>query len=232
MGYTWGFVTRETKYEALEDLLDAWSQFCRDFYFGEFKIAIDDQLYWFGNMEDASAYETSLQFSNTDTLKTNDFDGDTVVICRAGSWKVLEDQIQQQALSKGLNPQAIPGFKEELEIFCPDGSIIFGYEYDFPKYMTVQSNTAYRLQYQTAADYRYINSLTEDHREIYHQNRDIYDNCGVSEWASYMIFVSEMILIHKLLFEICYDTVSYGDPSVSPRFPWPRIKFSKDGRKL
>lgn len=233
MGYSYGFVTRSSKYTDLEELLDAWAQFCRDIYFVEFKIAIDDYLYWFGNMQYPEAYEASLVFPDRDELKSNAQDGDAVVIYRAGSWSDLASEIEAEAKSRGIAPHCGPGINDEFDCFIPDGSTIFGCGYwETPEFYTVNGNTAHRLQYGFAADYRYLPSSVEDHREVYGDNPDIYNEQGHSDWASYLLFVAEMIAKHKVAYEICYDSVGYGDPSVAPKFPWPRLRFSGDGQQL
>lgn len=233
MGYSYGFVTRSSQDIDLEELLDAWAQFCRDIYFVEFKIAIDDCLYWFGNMQYPEAYESSLAFPKSDGLKTNDEDGDAVVIYRAGFWSDLASEIEAEAKSRGLDPHSGPGLNDEFDCFIPDGSTIYGCGYwEQPEFYTVNGNTAYRLQYGFAADYRYLPSSVEDHRAVFGDNREIYDEQGYSAWTSYLLFVAEMIDKHKMAYEICYDSAPCGDESVATKFPWPRLRLSEDGQQL
>lgn len=51
-------------------------------------------------MQYPEAYEVSLTFPENDTLKTNDNDGDIVVIYRAGSWPELANEVEAEAKSQ------------------------------------------------------------------------------------------------------------------------------------
>lgn len=220
MGCRYGFVQRRTDCDGdLEAQLDAWAQFCREFYFEQFVIALDNQLYWFGNMEDPGAYhQTETALRGTEVIKDNELDNDTVVIHRIGNWDDWQQEIAQRAalLDIGLDPSVSI---EELKVFHPGGSIVYGYNFDHPQYSTLHPNTAYRLQYEHVADFSQISHFIADCQELFGEESD------AGSYAKYMAFVADIIKERKLLYEIQYSSVSYGDASAEPLIPWPRLQL-------
>jgi len=218
MGWTIGFVAKDTRYDGdVASVLDDWAQFSREGYADTFAIAIDDDVYWFGNMAAVPAKQALALVQGAPVIKDDTRDNDTVRILRIGSWGAWEKQIEAEAALEGVNLQAPFEVDDDAleSLVHGEGSTVFA---DCTSvYRELAPNTAARLQYGHVASH----GLLADSADEVGADRG---EAG-AELAKCLQFVASVIQTRKLLYAIEYDSVGYGDADVPPAIPWPRFKL-------
>jgi len=247
MGFSWGIITRETRYHdlgpglaALEDELDTWAQLCRDgpavgLY--QFVLPIDDQLYWFVSVLDPANCDSFRQLPEDRILKNCAPDdlADGVLIGRMGSWSGLRQEMQSEHLRRGIPEYASP---EETDDFFYWGPLLatstlyyFCDQYTKrPKSWALHPNTAHRVGYDHAYNAELWSHRFTEWRNDRGQPEPV-DGTEQDPWLAYLSFTRDWLRTHKLLFGIKDERTCIAPTDEPRRHPVPKLRLNCSGTK-